>query len=66
MSKFPPVGMIEIFGNINNGSCVSIVGEENFKFLKKSRNYDCTVECPGHMTYMECCNLILDKVPYAH
>jgi hypothetical protein len=33
--------------------------------MKKAHNYDCTVEIPGHMKYMEGCNIILDKIPYA-
>jgi hypothetical protein len=48
----PPIGLIQIFKEIPEDND----GEQK---LKSAYNYDCTTECPGHMTYMEGCNLIL-------
>lgn len=58
MNGRKPIGLQEILNNFEdlNGS----------KCLKNAHNYDFTIECPGHMTYMKNCNLILEKISYAY
>jgi hypothetical protein len=58
MSKFEPIGLLEILKNIND--------HDGRKKLKECFNYDCTKICPGHMTYMEGCNQILDLISFAY
>lgn len=59
MSKHAPIGLIPIFEAIEDD-------KDGTKGLKKAFNYDCTVETPGHMTYMESGGLILAKIPHSY
>ncbi|CDW87868.1 UNKNOWN [Stylonychia lemnae] len=65
MSKFEPIGMIPIFEDVPEYQRTRNMTPHAAKMstLKKAHNYDCTVECPGHMTYSVGANLVLEKIP---
>ena len=67
MSKFEPIGLIPIFEDVPEYKRFKNMTPHQAKMttLKKSHNYDCTVECPGHMTYSVNANLVLEKIPNA-
>lgn len=55
---------------IGMGPILTPLKEENEKDptrnnFKVAHNFDCSVEAPGHMTYMETGNLVFEKIPYA-
>ena len=57
ITSHTPIGLSPIFE------------EEQFKDsekVKKAYNYDCTLEAPGHMTYMEALDKVLAKIPYSY
>ena len=59
MSKVEPIGLIPIFEDVPE---VKRSEDTSQAKLKKAWNYDVTVECPGHVTYMEGSAQILDRI----
>lgn len=59
MTKQSPIGLQPIFESIEHD-------DDGEKGLKKAFNYDCTIEAPGHMTYMESGGVILEKIPHSY
>eukprot|EP00347_Sterkiella_histriomuscorum_P010579 403375736 len=64
MSDIEPIGLIPIFEDVPEVLKTNNLSQEQIKLtsLKKAYNYDCTIECPGHMTYSIGANLILEKI----
>ncbi len=67
MSKIVPIGLIEIFNEIEEVERKEFDNIEEYKLtlLKKAINIDCTVECPGHALYSDNAFQIHSRTPYS-
>lgn len=59
LTKQMPIGLQPIFENVEQDN-------DGKKGLKKATNFDCTIEIPGHMYYMESGGIILAKIPHSY